>query len=114
MKSETINFLKCVSLLSYGQTFGVGELSQILGNGSNAYVRLCRHGGRKYAVKIYDKNKINEPKKRKRVLLEIHLLGKVAPHSNIIQLYQAYEDKKNIYLIFDYIEGAVTLNQYFQ
>ena len=33
-------------------------------------------------------------------MLEIHLLGKIAPHSNVIQLFQAYEDKKNIYIIF--------------
>ena len=45
------------------------ELSEILGTGANAIVRagLCKLSGKQFAIKIYEKYKLIEASKKKRV-----------------------------------------------
>ena len=74
-------------------------MKQVLGSGASATVRLCRFKNLSYAVKIYEKYKLLEPRKKKRVYTEIQILGNLS-HPNIIQLHHAYEDKRQIHMIF--------------
>lgn len=66
--------------------------------GANAKVRLGVCKGLPYAVKIYEKYKLLEPKKKKRVYSEAKLLIDIPEHPNIISLLQCFEDKRQVYL----------------
>ena len=59
-------------------------MKKILGSGASAHVRLCVFRSLGYAVKIYEKYKLIEPRKKKRVYGEISILGNLSPHPNII------------------------------
>ena len=76
------------------------EIKQILGSGANAKVKSASSKDRTFAIKIYEKYSLMEPKKKKRVYSEIRILGAINPHPNIIKLLQAYENKRQIHLIF--------------
>ena len=54
-----------------GDVWGKMNLKEVLGSGANARVRLGICQNLKYAVKIYEKYKLLEPKKKKRVYSEI-------------------------------------------
>ena len=90
------------------------EIKQILGSGASAKVKLASTKTDKFAIKIYEKYSLIEAKKKKRVYSEIKILGMIRFHPNVIKLFQAYEDKRQIHLIFEQIEGAITLHSYFR
>lgn len=88
------------------------ELEEILGSGASATVRAAKDKkSGQYAVKIYDKYKLIEPKRMKRVMQEISILSKL-DHPNIIKLIHCFQDKRQIHLIFEYVEGAQTLHEH--
>lgn len=70
----------------------------MLGTGANASVRLGfdKSTSTKYAVKVYEKYKLIEPRKMKSVRREIKLLRQL-DHENIICLMNAYEDRKQVH-----------------
>ncbi|CAD8187458.1 unnamed protein product [Paramecium octaurelia] len=82
------------------------KLESILGQGSYATVRLCveKNSKVKYAIKIYDKSKINDNQKMNNIKREISILKRIK-HNNIIKLIYAIEDKKSINLVMEYISN---------
>ncbi|CAD8195371.1 unnamed protein product [Paramecium pentaurelia] len=82
------------------------RLESILGQGSYATVRLCieKNSKMKYAIKIYDKSKINDNQKMNNIKREISILKRIN-HSNIIKLIYAIEDRKSINLVMEYISN---------
>ena len=76
--------------------WGKMELREVLGSGANARVRLGMCHQLKYAVKIYEKYKLLEPKKKKRVYAEIETLRNIPDHPNVIALHQSFEDKRQV------------------
>jgi serine/threonine protein kinase len=70
-----------------------------IGKGSYAIVKLCIHKktGKKYAIKIYEKSKLNDSAKKSTVKREIQILKKL---NNIytIKLYDVIDEAKYVYL----------------
>lgn len=71
------------------------------GQGSYAVVKLAidKLTNKQYAVKIYEKFKLVDPHKMNNVKREISIL-KGIDHPNIIKLFFACEDRRQVYLIY--------------
>ena len=82
-------------------------LSKTIGKGTFGKVKLGIHNltGEKVAVKILEKDKIQDVNDVERVAREIHIL-KMIRHPNIIQLYEIIETPKQLYLIMEYAQGG--------
>ena len=59
----------------------------------------------KVAIKILEKEKIEDEGDRERILREIQIL-KLLKHPNIVQLYEIFEDEQRLYLIMEYAENG--------
>ena len=83
-----------------------------MGQGAYAVVRIClkKDTNKKYAIKIYDKSKLNDNMKRKAVQREIVALRKI-DHPNIIKMYELIETPKQICIVTDYVNG-ISIHQY--
>ena len=81
-----------------------------LGKGSYAIVKLATHKvtKQKYAIKIYTKALLLDPKKRNTVKNEINIL-KQLNHNNIMKLYEVIDTPKYLYLVQEYIKGVSLL-----
>ncbi|CAD8070100.1 unnamed protein product [Paramecium sonneborni] len=82
-------------------------LDRTLGRGTFGKVRLGYHTICKeyVAVKILQKNKIENNADLDRVQREISILRKVN-HENIIKLYEILESDQNLYLVMEYAKGG--------
>jgi len=87
---------------------GVGPylLHNVLGKGQTGVVKLGVHTitNKKVAVKIVDKSKIQQS-----VLLKVEreiTIMKLIEHPNVLQLYDVYESKKNLFLVLEYVGGG--------
>jgi serine/threonine protein kinase len=112
VKGERVDYRR-FNVLVGGQNITVLELEEVLGCGANATVRNGRdpRSCQRYAVKVYEKYKLVEVKKKKRVMQEIEILSKL-DHCGIIKLVHCFEDKRQIHLLFEFIEGAQTLQEF--
>ena len=52
------------------------------------------------AIKIYEKHKLHDPKKKKNVEREIQLLSKIK-HPNIIEMLATFETSRNV--LYNYL-----------
>jgi 5'-AMP-activated protein kinase catalytic alpha subunit len=88
-------------------TIGQFRMGQVLGKGTFGEVRVGMHmpTGERVAIKILEKDKINDPGDVERVTREIAILKRLR-HPNIIQLYEIMEARKEIYLVMEYAEGG--------
>ena len=89
-------------------------ISSDLGIGSYAEVKLGIHKitKKKYAIKIYDKNLIDDEEKKNSIKNEIFIL-KQLNNENIMKLYDVINTKKHLYLFLEYING-ISLLEYIQ
>lgn len=83
-----------------------------MGQGAYAMVYACYNkcSMKKYAIKIYQKAKLNDSMKRKAVQREIMALKKI-DHPNIIRMHDLIETSKQICIVMDCIQG-ISLHQY--
>ena len=58
-----------------------------MGTGAYGLVKVAKCKGNMYAIKIYEKYRLLDMKKRRRVYMEASILKKLKPHKNIIRLY---------------------------
>ena len=81
-----------------------------LGKGSYGEVKLAidKISRKKYAIKIYPKNIMDDQKKRKNIENEINIL-KQLDNTNIMKLYEVIKTPAFQYLIMEYIEGISLL-----
>lgn len=72
------------------------------GQGSYAVVKLgvLKKNKKKFAIKIYDKNKLLDAQRARNVKREIVILQSIF-HENIIKLYQTIDTSKWVYLYFN-------------
>ena len=78
-----------------------------IGNGAFGNVLMGYDSfGNKYAIKIIKKIRIINGQ----LLLNEVRIGTKINHSHILKIKEIYEDKKNIFLIMDYIEGGTLFN----
>ncbi|XP_057317155.1 serine/threonine-protein kinase BRSK2-like isoform X2 [Hydractinia symbiolongicarpus] len=87
---------------------GVGPylLQNVLGKGQTGIVKMGIHSttGKKVAIKIVDKCKI-QPSVLAKVEREITIM-KLIEHHNVLQLYDVYESKKNLFLVLEFVGGG--------
>jgi serine/threonine protein kinase len=71
-----------------------------LGKGAYAVVKSCRNKitGEKFAMKIYEKSKLNDNSKKKCVYREIEILKRIN-HENVAKLYDVITTDKKILLL---------------
>ena len=81
-------------------------LLSTIGRGTFSKVKLGLHmpTKQKVAIKILDKEKINDEADIERIRREIHILS-ILRHSNIVHLYETMTSDNNIYIVMEYIEG---------
>ena len=74
--------------------------------GSYAQVKLAIHKKtlKKYAIKIYLKDSIDDEDKKNSIKNEIYILNQLN-HENIMKLYDIINTPKYFYLILEYING---------
>lgn len=82
-------------------------LGRSIGEGTFGKVKQGMHilTGEKVAVKILEKDKIQDVADVERVAREIHIL-KIVRHPNVVQLYEIIETQKQLYLIMEYANGG--------
>lgn len=78
-----------------------------IGEGAYAIVReaVSREDGQTYAVKIYDKTKLQDLNRQKSVRREVILLQKMN-HPNIVKLVEAFETDSHVYLVMEHVGGG--------
>ncbi|KAL4512062.1 hypothetical protein ABPG72_005064 [Tetrahymena utriculariae] len=76
---------------------------KVLGLGSYAVVRVVQDQNTKdkYALKTYEKKKLQDPQKRKNVAREVKILSKIK-HINIIRLFDVIETSSQLHLLMEY------------
>ena len=82
------------------------QISRIIGQGAYGSVRLCldKQQNKKFAVKIYEKHRLNDVLKRKAAQREITVLKRL-DHPGVITLYDFIDTPNNIYIVTDFING---------
>ena len=88
------------------------KIEKLLGQGSYASVKLAfeKSTNKKVAIKIYEKYRLSDPHRMNNVKREISILKKM-DHRNIIKLFYALDEKRQIFLIMEYI-GHMSLHAY--
>ncbi|KAL3070575.1 hypothetical protein niasHT_032365 [Heterodera trifolii] len=94
------------SIMSQIQWVGAYKLEKTLGKGQTGLVKTGTHciTGKKVAVKIVNKEKLNESVLQK-VEREIAIM-KLIEHPHILQLFDVYENKKYLYLLLEHVSGG--------
>ena len=89
------------------------NIGKIIGKGAYAIVKLISNKltNEKYAMKIYEKSKLNDSLKKKCVYKEIEILKRVK-HKNIVRLIEIIHSEKQILIIQEYIKG-ISLREYY-
>lgn len=64
-----------------------------------------RHSDNKYAMKVYDKFKLNDQMKKKAVQREITVLKKI-DHPNVIKMHEMFDTTNHLYLLTEYVSGV--------
>ena len=82
-------------------------LIQELGSGSYAKVFLAKHNlnGKEYAIKIINKNMLDQFEKQHEVHIEKQCLAELR-HPNILKLNKAFQDKKHLYFAIEYCRNS--------
>ena len=89
------------------------EIGRTLGKGAYAIVKVCTNKitKEKYAVKIYEKSKLNDGSKKKCVSREIEILKRIN-HNNIAKLYDVITTDKQILILQELVIG-ISLREYY-
>ena len=89
------------------------EIGQELGKGAYAKVKLAinKITKEKFAIKIYEKEKLNSNSKKSCVFKEIQILRKLN-HKNIAKLIEVISTEKQILIVQELIEG-ISLRDYY-
>ena len=89
------------------------NIGKVLGKGAYATVKLIvnRLTNEKFAMKIYEKSKLNDRLKKKCVYKEIEILKRVN-HKNIANLYEIIFTDTQVLIIQEYVKG-ISLRDYY-
>ena len=83
------------------------ETKRILGTGASSQVVRIKHKdtGLRFALKTFWKKDKNDEKQRQYYLNEIEILKQI-DHPNILRLFQAYENGKNLHMVIELCTGG--------
>ena len=81
------------------------QLVRIIGTGTFGKVYLAILNGKGFALKMLHKKKIIELKQIDHIKNEKNILAGVQ-HPFIVNLVEAFQDKLNLYLVFDFVQGG--------
>ena len=89
------------------------EIGHTLGKGAYAIVKVCTNKitKEKFAMKIYEKSKLNDSSKKKCVYREIEILKRIN-HNNIAKLYDVITTDKQILILQELVIG-ISLREYY-
>ncbi|XP_077993366.1 uncharacterized protein LOC144447308 isoform X2 [Glandiceps talaboti] len=89
-----------------GKIAGLYDLEETLGRGHFAIVKLARHvfTGEKVAVKVIDKNKLDEVS-RAHLFQEVRCM-KLVQHPHVVKLYEVIDTQTKLYLILELGDGG--------
>ena len=89
------------------------EIGESLGKGAYAVVKLVTNKitNEKFAMKVYEKERLDSNTKRGCVFKEIQILKKLR-HKNIVKLIEVISTEKNILIVQELIEG-ISLREYY-
>ena len=106
LKSGNISKNKIDKLSKY-------EIGQVLGKGAYAIVKIVTNiqTKEKFAMKIYEKEKLNDISKKKCVYREVEILKRVN-HVNIAKLIDVINTPKQILIIQEFVQG-ISLRDYY-
>jgi 5'-AMP-activated protein kinase catalytic alpha subunit len=89
--------------------FKIGNyrLGKLLGYGSFGVVRLGVNviTNHQVAIKILNKKKMKQLKVKEKTYKEIHL-SKMFDHPNVVKLYEYFESKDDVYVVFEYVTNG--------
>ena len=97
-KEENIEFSKIIGNYLLFDQIGMGSFSKV-----TKAIHLITE--QTVAVKILEKEKIEDDIDIERIIREIEIL-KTIMHPNIAQIYETYSTVHNIYLMMEYVEGG--------
>ena len=81
------------------------RLVRIIGVGTFGKVYLSTYKGNCFALKMLHKRKIIELKQTDHILNEKNILAN-AQHPFIVGLEESFQDEKNLYLVFGFVQGG--------
>lgn len=92
------------------------EVGEEVGRGHFGYTRVAtaKKGelkGQQVAVKIIPKSKMTTAIAIEDVRREVKILKGLAGHSNLIKIYEAYEDNDNVYIVMELCRGGELLDR---
>ncbi len=89
-----------------GKIAGSYDLEETIGKGHFAVVKLGRHvfSGEKVAVKVIDKNKLDDVSKA-HLFQEVRCM-KLVQHPNVVRLYEVIDTQTKLYLILELGDGG--------
>lgn len=87
--------------------FGIFGLGRIIGQGACALVRAVTHltTKKEFAIKIYEKSKLQDPMKKLAVQREIQALKRIN-HPNIVRFVDMIETGRQLGIVTELIEGT--------
>ncbi|XP_059286340.1 CBL-interacting serine/threonine-protein kinase 1-like isoform X1 [Lycium ferocissimum] len=90
-----------------GMRVGKYEFGKTLGEGNFGKVKYAKHSdsGQSFAIKILEKNKIQDLRITDQIKREICTL-KVLKHPNVVRLYEVLASKTKIYMVLEYVNGG--------
>ena len=106
LKSSNISKNKVDKLSKY-------EIGKVVGKGAYAIVKIVTNllTKEKFAMKIYEKEKLNDISKKKCVYREVEILKRVN-HENIAKLKDVINTPKQILIVQEFVEG-ISLRDYY-
>ncbi|CAD8140536.1 unnamed protein product [Paramecium pentaurelia] len=100
---------KCAILTKFKEDY---TLEKLIGKGNFAkvYQTINKETKKLYAVKIYEKSKINNSEMDRLALVKEMAIMRQLNHKALIKMYEVYEDETNIFFILEYLEGGELYN----
>lgn len=88
------------------------QVGKVVGEGAYACVRIAIHRqlNRTVAIKIYEKNKIKDPQRKKSIRREIIIL-QMLKHPNVVDILDVVETNNHLNIIMEYLDG-ISLGSY--
>lgn len=96
---------------SLRQIYGATDCYQIgreIGRGAYAVVKECtrkQQVSNTYALKVYSKDKLQVPQRKRNVAREVQILKKL-DHPHVIHLYETIDAPSHLYLVFEHATGG--------